>query len=80
MHLRDGADEQILAGAMIEVHGTNAAGVARDNARTAALAGQSALAKSWIRVLGAIQRCQINKTASSEGAGMTRASAIATQG
>jgi hypothetical protein len=32
--------------------------VARENARAAALAGQAAQAKSWIRVLGTIQRQQ----------------------
>jgi hypothetical protein len=36
----DGAEEQSLAYDMIEVHGADAAVVARDNARTAALAGQ----------------------------------------
>jgi hypothetical protein len=35
----------------------------RENARSAALAGQSILAKSWIRVLGAIQRQQAEKAA-----------------
>jgi hypothetical protein len=52
----DGADEHSLACDMIEVHGAQAAIVARDNARTAALAGQRTQAKSWIRVLGIIQR------------------------
>jgi len=37
--------------------------VARENARTAALAGQPMLAKSWIRILGAIQRQQADKAA-----------------
>jgi hypothetical protein len=41
---------------MIEVHGVEAATVARNNARVAALAGQPIQAKSWIRVLGLIQR------------------------
>jgi hypothetical protein len=49
-------DEQSLACDMIEVHGMEAVTVARDNARGAALAGQAALAKSWIRVLGVVQR------------------------
>ena len=56
----DGADEQLLARDMIEVHGMEAAVVGRDNARTAALAGQRPQAKSWIRVLGIIQRRRTN--------------------
>jgi hypothetical protein len=51
-------DEQSLARDMIEVHGMEAATVARKNARGAALAGQAARAKSWIQVLGIIQRRQ----------------------
>jgi hypothetical protein len=51
-----GADK--LARDLIEVHGNEAPMVARGNARTAALAGQPALAKSWIRVLSMIQRQQ----------------------
>ncbi len=44
--------EQSLACDMIELHGLDAATVARNNARGAALAGQAARqAKSWIRVL-----------------------------
>ncbi len=43
---------------MIEAHGVEAPTVARENARGAALAGQVAGAKSWIRVLGLIQRQQ----------------------
>ena len=50
------ADREALARDMIDVHGTEAAIVARANARDAALAGQAALAKSWIKVLGVIQR------------------------
>jgi hypothetical protein len=47
---------------MIDVHGRDAAAVARANARAAAaLAGQAEKAKSWIRVLGAIQRQQAGK-------------------
>jgi hypothetical protein len=53
-----GADEQSLARDMIDVHGTEAAIVARDNARVAALAGQKPQARSWIRVLDIIQRRQ----------------------
>ena len=52
----DSADEQSLARDMIDVHGAEAAVVARDNARTAALAGQTPQARSWIRVLGLIQQ------------------------
>jgi hypothetical protein len=52
----NGADEQSLARDMIDVHGAEAAVVARDNARTAALAGQTPRARSWIRVLGLIQQ------------------------
>jgi len=47
-----------LARDLIEVHGNEAPTIARGNARTAALAGQPALAKSWIRVLSTIQRRQ----------------------
>jgi hypothetical protein len=50
------ADEELLARNMMDVHGTEAATLARENARGAALAGQSAQAKSWIRVLGSIQK------------------------
>ena len=56
--MTDGSHDQTLARDMIEVHGTKAATVARGNARAAALAGQAAHAKSWIRVLGIIQRQQ----------------------
>jgi hypothetical protein len=45
-----------LARDMIEVHGTEATTIARDNARAAALAAQIPEAKAWIRVLGIIQR------------------------
>src|SRR5438045_1275819 len=57
------ADEVALAHDIVEVHGAGAAAVARENARTAALAGQPMLAKSWIRILGAIQRQQADKAA-----------------
>ena len=57
-------DEASLARDMIDVHGSEAATVARENARGAALAGQPAQAKSWIRVLGNIQRQQTGTTAS----------------
>ena len=52
----DSANERLLARGMIDVHGAQAAVVARDNARTAALAGQKPQARSWIRVLDFIQR------------------------
>ena len=51
----DERDERTLARDMIEVHGAEAAAVARKNARAAALAGQAMQARSWIRVLGIIQ-------------------------
>ena len=57
----DEADEELLAHDMIEVHGAEAATIARGNARAAALAGQATQAKSWIRVLGVVQRHQANK-------------------
>ena len=69
----EGSDNHALARDIIEVHGKEAATVARDNARSAALAGQAAQAKSWIRVLGIIQRRQAdvkssgNKTLSTSG-------------
>jgi hypothetical protein len=56
--MTDEIDEDTLAHDMIEVHGAEASTVARDNARAAALAGQVVRAKSWIRVLGFIQRRQ----------------------
>lgn len=54
--LGDDADGEARARGMISVHGTEAAAVARGNARGAALAGQAAQAKAWIKVLGIIQR------------------------
>ena len=54
----DGADQQRLARDLIEVHGNEAPTIARGNARTAALAGQRTVARSWIRVLSIIQRQQ----------------------
>lgn len=57
----DGDDEQLLARDMIEVHGAEAAIVARENIRTAALAGQRPQARHWIRVLEIIQRGDIDK-------------------
>ena len=61
MVMTDEIDDDTLAHDMIEVHGTRAAAVARENARAAALAGQAMQAKSWIRVLGIIQRRQANQ-------------------
>ncbi len=54
--MEDGSDEQMLARSIIEVHGAEAAIIARGNARSAALAGQPSQPKSWIRVLGIIQQ------------------------
>ena len=56
--MADDPDEQLLARSIIDVHGGEAATVVRGNARGAALAGQLAQAKSWIRVLANIQRQQ----------------------
>ena len=56
--MADDPDEQLLARGIIDVHGMEAATIVRGNARGAALAGQLAQAKSWIRVLGIIQRRQ----------------------
>ena len=57
----DGHGVEKLARDLIEVHGDEAPTIARGNARTAALAGQPALAKSWIRVLSIIQRQQAGR-------------------
>jgi hypothetical protein len=59
-------DDEFLARDMIEVHGIKAAVVARDNARSAALGGQGERAKTWIRIVGVIQRHQADRN-SSEG-------------
>jgi len=59
--MTDGSDDDNLARDMIDVHGKEAPTVARENARAAALTGQADKAKSWIRVLGAIQRQQAGK-------------------
>lgn len=58
----DDAAAYALARDMIEVHGSEAATVARNNARAAAVAAQLAQAKSWIRVLTLIQRQEAEKT------------------
>jgi hypothetical protein len=60
------ADDEFLARDMIEVHGTEAAAVARDNARSAAMGGQGERAKAWMRIVGVIQRHQAGST-STEG-------------
>ena len=49
-------DDGQLARDMIDVHGAEAARVARENARSAALAGQMAQARRWLRAVGIIQR------------------------
>jgi hypothetical protein len=59
--MSDGSDNDKLAGDMIDVHGREAATVARENARAAALAGQPTQAKNWIRVLGIVQKQQAGK-------------------
>lgn len=56
--MTDEIDDDTLARDMFEVHGSGAAAVARENARSAAIAGQGVQARSWIRVLGLIQRRQ----------------------
>ena len=59
--MNDGCDDDKLAGDIIDVHGREAATVARENARAAALAAQPTQAKYWIRVLGIIQKQQASK-------------------
>ena len=54
--MADDAAQCALAHDIVAVHGTGAAAVARQNARSAALAGQPAQAKSWIAVLSCIQQ------------------------
>jgi hypothetical protein len=67
--ITDRADEPSLARDMIDVHGAEAATVARNNARAAALGGQRLRAKFWIRVLGLIQRQQAGKAMPPRGLG-----------
>jgi hypothetical protein len=56
-------NDETLARDMIATYGMEAAAdVARTNARAAAVAGRTAKAKSWIRVLDIIQRQQASKT------------------
>lgn len=59
--------EQALAHDMIEVHGAEAATVARNNARSAALAARLPEAKSWIRLVALIQRQQADKKTLPDG-------------
>ena len=59
--MTDGLDDHQLARNIIDVHRREAATVGRENARAGALAGQATQAKSWIRVLGIIQRQQAGK-------------------
>jgi len=75
----DGADERSLARDMLDVHGPKAAVVARDNARTAALAGRRPQAKFWIRVLGLIQQSSAD-TEKRRGGAQCRSTASPTQG
>jgi hypothetical protein len=65
--MADGADEELLARNMDNVHGAEAAAIARKNARAAALAGQPAQAKAWIKVLGIIQRHRTDKAVPPRG-------------
>jgi hypothetical protein len=65
--MTEGADDNKLARDMIDVHGRKAPAVARGNARAAALAGQAIQARSWIRVLGIIQRQQAGKASAVDG-------------
>ncbi len=69
MTTTDGSDDHKLACDMIDVHGREASTIARENARAAALAGQAAQAKSWIRVLGNIQRQQAGKASAVQETG-----------
>ena len=61
--MTDDPDEASLARNVIDVHGVEAAVIARRNARAAAVAGQATQAKSWIRVLGIIQRQRAGEVA-----------------
>ena len=60
--MADDPGEELLARNMVAVHGAEATTIVRANARGAAAAGQSLQAKSWIRVLGIIQRAQALKS------------------
>jgi hypothetical protein len=52
----EGLDVEALAHDIIDVHGSGAAELARENAQTAMLSGRIAQAKSWLKVLAMIQR------------------------
>ena len=67
--MTDDSDNHKLARDMIDALGLEAAAMARKNARAAALAGQAAQAKSWIRVLGMIQRHQAGQASPRQTAG-----------
>jgi hypothetical protein len=54
---------------MIEVHGPEAATIARNNARSAALAARLPEAKSWLRLIALIQRQQADKKTLPRGPG-----------
>ena len=71
--MNDAANEDLLARNMIDVHGAEAATIARGNARGAALSGQPAQAKSWIRVLGIVQWHQAGKASRPHGPGRVAA-------
>ena len=60
--MADDPGEELLARNMVAVHGAEATTIVRANARGAAAAGQPLQAKSWIRVLGIIQRAQALKS------------------
>lgn len=68
LQLPSGDDAASLARDMVEVHGTEAVTIARNNARAAALAAQLQQAKSWLRVVDQIQRQLRDKPASPCGA------------
>jgi hypothetical protein len=56
---RDTDPNDNLARDMIDVHGNDAAGIARDNARTAAIAGRTEQVRKWLAVVDVIQRRQV---------------------
>lgn len=57
--MSDDPENRKLAREIIDVHGDGAADVARDNARTAALAGHAPQAKVWLKIVALIQRQQV---------------------
>jgi len=67
-NMPDHPEDDALARDMIEVHGNDAAGVARANARNAAVTGAIVSAKRWMGVLAAIQRKQAGREAAPERA------------